>query len=250
MRFLVALLTLAYGCSCFGGTIDPGVGDEKYREYGAKFECVVKLDGICDCDERPEKHYFYASAVVIDPHWVLTAAHVVEDAHDVKITVNGKERKISRIVVHQDFKKDKIGFNDVAMGYSEEDLGLDFYPDLYEKNDEVFKVAGICGFGITGDFNTGAVKVDDLKRAGSNVIDSVERTVLVCSASGGRKTSLEYLIAVGDSGGGLFIDGKLAGINSFVMAVDGKSNSSLKDQSCHTRVSLFKDWIRDEMRRK
>ena len=28
---------------CLGGTIDPGVSDSKYVDYGSKFKCVVKL---------------------------------------------------------------------------------------------------------------------------------------------------------------------------------------------------------------
>ena len=38
------------------------------------------------------------------------------------------------------------------------------------------------------------------------------------------------------SGGGLFIDKKLAGIHSYVYATDGKSNS-LGDVGCSTRIA-------------
>jgi len=67
--------------------------------------------------------------------------------------------------------------------------------------------------------------------------------LLVCSLKGGKKTALEFLIANGDSGGGLFIDKKLAGINSCVMADDKSLNSNYNDWSGHTRVSLHKPWI-------
>jgi secreted trypsin-like serine protease len=74
----------------------------------------------------------------------------------------------------------------------------------------------------------------------------MERSCLICSISGGKKTELEFLIASGDSGGGLFLDGKLAGINSFVSAEDGKTNSSYGDESGHTRISLYREWIERE----
>ena len=101
------------------------------------------------------------------------------------------------------------------------------------------------GYGITGNFNTGAKVSDGKKRAGSNVIDYIEKHILVCSASkpGNRITELEFLISNGDSGGGLFIDQKLAGINSGIMCSDKKLDSSYGDESCHTRISIHRDWI-------
>ena len=68
--------------------------------------------------------------------------------------------------------------------------------------------------------------------------------MIVCSVQGTKsQTSLEYLIGHGDSGGGLFIDKKLAGIHSCIYTGDGKLDSSYKDYSAHTRVSLHKPWI-------
>ena len=103
----------------------------------------------------------------------------------------------------------------------------------------------MAGWGFTGTFNTGIEKADGKRRAGSNFIDRTERKILVCSPSKRHEktTELEYLIGSGDSGGGLFIDNKLAGIHSSVIGYDGKSNSTYTDESCHTRISLYSDWI-------
>jgi hypothetical protein len=85
---------------------------------------------------------------------------------------------------------------------------------------------------------------DGKKRGGSNIIDKIDRELLVCTPSRAyNKTELEFLIGSGDSGGGLFIDGKLAGINSCVMATDGKPNSTYSDESGHTRISKYINWI-------
>ena len=56
-------------------------------------------------------------------------------------------------------------------------------------------------------------------------------------------TELEFCAANGDSGGGLFIDNKLAGINSMVLAADKKTNSDYGDECTHTRISSYKSWI-------
>ena len=72
--------------------------------------------------------------------------------------------------------------------------------------------------------------------------------MLVCSASvhsDKNITKMEFLIASGDSGGGLFIDNKLAGINSCVMAVDRSPQSKYNEESGHTRVSKFLGWINE-----
>ena len=61
--------------------------------------------------------------------------------------------------------------------------------------------------------------------------------------------AMEYLIAPGDSGGGLFIDlgagPMLAGVHSFGASFDGITDSDYGDISGHTRVSKFTGWIND-----
>jgi len=245
MRMAMSLLFLLLVSTAFSfaGTIDPSVPDQKYKDYGAKFESVVEISGTCMCDERPEPHLFIASAVVIKPNWVLTAAHVVKRAKDVKIRVAERKYEISRIIVNENFDENDVGLHDIALGYCEESINISFYPKMYDKNDEVGKVVCMGGWGVTGNFSTDHRKSDGIRRAGSNIVDRTERNCLICSASGGKKTELEFMIASGDSGGGLFLDGKLAGINSFVSADDGKANSSYGDECGHTRISLYREWI-------
>jgi len=245
MRIALAPLMVVLATSfSISGTIDPSVSDSRHVDYGQKFIHVVKLKGMCNCKKRDREHDFHASAVIISPHWALTAAHVVSSADDMVIVVGQKEYKVGTVKIHEDFDNEKIGHNDIALCYSEEDFGMDFYPEIYEGDEEVGKVVAMCGYGMTGSFSTGAVKSDSLKRAGSNMVERAERQCLVCNNMGGKKTELEFMIASGDSGGGLFLDGKLAGINSFVMADDGKPNSDYGDECAHTRVSLYADWIR------
>jgi hypothetical protein len=241
MRLSFAVFFAFYCTAVFAGTIDPSVPDEKYTSYGSKFKCVVSIGGDCKCGEGKE-HKFGASAVAIKPNWILTAAHVVKKVENVTIWVSNKEVPVNKIIIKDDFVEGNFGQNDIALAYCEQDLGLDFYPDLYDKSDEASKIVSICGYGMTGTFNTGSTKVDGAKRAGSNKIDRVEKNCLICLNTD-KRTELEFMIASGDSGGGLFIDGKLAGINSFVMAADGKPNSSWGDECAHSRISHYLDWI-------
>lgn len=243
MKFLVfCLLICSFGLNTIAGTIDPNIPDSKYLEYAKDFKCVYKI-----CGTYKDGTLFCASAVVIDSHWVLTAAHVVKDQKICLISKDDKAHEITEVFIHQSFKDEGFGNADIALCYVDDDIGLDFYPKLYEDNDEVNKVCAISGYGLTGTFFTGAIKSDGNQRAGSNHIDEIQGDLLICTPSSRtskKRSSLEFLIGSGDSGGGLFIDGRLAGINSCVLAADRKPDSTYGDEAGHTRVSKFVEWIK------
>lgn len=226
------------------GTIDPLTPDSKYIEYAKDFHCLYKV-----CGTYKDGTLFCASAVAINKNWALTAAHVVKNSRICIISKEEKAHLVKDTYVHKDFDESKFGIADIALLYIEDDFELDFYPPLYEDSDEVGKVCSIGGYGMHGNFLTGANKHDDKARAGSNIIDSIQSDLLLCSPSkDNTKTSLEYIICTGDSGGGLFIGNKLAGINSCVLADKGKKpNSSYGNDGCHTRVSKFVPWIKEIM---
>ena len=70
---------------------------------------------------------------------------------------------------------------------------------------------------------------------------------------GAEPTDLEYLISVGDSGGGAFADlgeGQvLIGVHSFAEIPDGKDDSDYGDVTGHVRVSSFAKWVNKMIRR-
>lgn len=235
------LFCLLLYSSAVCGTIDPNTPDNKYLDYGAKFVNVVKL---CCFDG---KGLSCGSAVVIHPNWIVTAAHVVENCHSWTVNIGDVKYNLSQMILHNEYKSEVFGFADIALGYSETPIELDFYPELYDEEDEINKLCSISGWGFTGTFNTGTKHHDGKRRAGSNFIDKIEKHVLICSPSkiNEKTTELEFLICSGDSGGGLFIGNKLAGINSSVIGYDGKSNSTYGDESCHTRVSIYTKWIKN-----
>lgn len=247
MKYLLYIFfsILFSGSIVFSGTIDPYNTDDQYLTYAQYFDYVGCLEGSANDDTN-----FVASATAIDDHHILTAGHVIYNAKSLFVTFNKKAFTITKIVIPKEFKPDKSGRADIALCYSEKPFNLRFYPELYTKKDEIGQVCCICGYGSTGNFSNGVLLFDKKKRAGSNLIDELKADLLVCSPSElsqdnrTLRTSLEFLISQGDSGGGLFIDGKLAGINSCVISNDkGISNSSYNDASGHTRISQFVDWI-------
>jgi hypothetical protein len=232
------------------GTRDPDIADQRYLEYGKKFKSVVRFRSL---GKEKEKHY--ASAVVIKPHWVLTAAHAVHETTEPAVLMNDDKDAypIAYILPHQSFDYAAPGnHHDIALGYSKKDFGLEFYTPLYANTDEVNKLATLAGCGLHGTFETGHVFGDTQRRAGSNYIERVQDSVLICNPSrnsSDNKSALEFFISPGDSGGGLFIGNELAGIHSFVMARGRSPNSKYGEESGHTRVSLYVDWVESEIQK-
>jgi hypothetical protein len=238
MRWISAAIVTVLASVADAGTREPGTPDSRHVAYGEGFKCVLKIEGRGKDGTKSS-----ASCVAIAPRWVVTAAHVVEDCDEWWVYVGGKAVPLSKVVMHDEFRRGGVGWHDIAVAKTSEDIGLDHYPALYGYEDEQGKICSIAGWGLEGTLSTGATKVDGKRRAGSNTVDRAERGVIVCSVVGGTRTELEWMIAPGDSGGGLFIDGKLAGVNSFMTAIGKAPRSTYGDESHHTRISLYREWI-------
>jgi hypothetical protein len=225
-----------------GGTIDPNRSDAEYIKYGEQHACVLPIMGFYnDKVSTP----FRGSCVLIDNNIFLTAAHIVKNSMLEFVVWDDKAYLCDKIIIHENFVPEKLGFNDIAIGLLLKPIYLDFYPALYTDADEVGKISSQSGFGFTGNFNNGYIRnnFDNKRRAGSNIVENIEKNLLICSLTDKPHTALEILIAPGDSGGGLFINQKLAGIHSCVYAKDGKTDSSYGDTSGHTRISDYVKWI-------
>ena len=242
------LFLLLMSGTVFGGTRDPKIADQHYVEYGKKFKSVVRIRAV---GKAGEKHY--ASAVLIKPHWALTAGHILHETTAPHILMDNDTRQLplQTVIIHKGFTEDPIkGFPDLAVVYSAQDFGLDFYTPLYKQKDEEGKVATLAGCGLNGTFETGHAFSDVLRRAGSNRVERASDSVLFCTPSrdaSDGKTSMEFLIAPGDSGGGLFIGNELAGIHSFISRPGSAPNSKYGEESGHTRISLYADWVESQI---
>jgi hypothetical protein len=233
------LLLLCFFGPVLAGTIDPNTSDKHYVEYATKFPFVGRFMGK---NELNDLHF--GSVVAHQDTIILTAAHVINRTQTQFVIINNSIIPIKKYIVHDKYNEKEFGYYDIAVAILEKPMGLEWYPDLYEDRDEVSQICSLSGFGMTGNFNTGAVVTDTEKRAGSNQIDFIDRGLLICSPSIKNKTSLEFLIASGDSGGGLFIGNRLAGIHSCVIGVGKKSESEYGSESGHTRISDHCEWIR------
>ena len=244
MRYLILLITLLLFLSTpiNAGTIDSKVSDSKYIEYGKKHQCVVSIHTVKKMKDKTTRKG-YGSAVIISPNIVLTAAHVVIGNDTAEIVLsNGEKISIDSYVFPKLFIESGINnsSNDIAVCRLKKSVDIDFYPELYSEDDEKGKVCSISGFGFSGRHNVKNLKNDRIKRAGSNIVDGVEDGTLICSVGSGTKTSLEFLINSGDSGGGLFINKKLAAINSSIYKL---GHHTTFNYSKHVRISCHKTWI-------
>jgi hypothetical protein len=239
MRQLLVALAFAVAAVAFvlAGTTDDGVPDKKYLEYAKGFApYTAKLKAACNgkvCE---------ATATLISDHWALTAAHVVEGSDSATLIVGDKSWEVVRIVRHPQFEANGMGVNDLAMLHTPESFGLDYYPPLSDGDEKPGDIVSVCGYGVHGKMSAGHGEYDGKLRAGTNHIERLERSMLICSAKP-RQSSLELCIAPGDSGGPLFCKGKLAGVNCVTMAPKGPLKSRAGEESGHVQVSLYREWI-------
>jgi hypothetical protein len=275
---LVVLIAVATAPSpARAGTIRHDRDPQQYLNLGAapEYASVGKFD--------LTKHEpgYAASGTLVDDKWVLTAAHAFDGTTSGSFTVGGKAYAVERWVTHPKWD------GQLRRGY---DLALvklgapvtDVAPaTLYTARRELNSVATFVGFGRTGTGVSGHSEYDALKRAGQNTVDGTvgpeqwpanatfrdrlprsARSFLVDfddptnpaeSRTGGGPVDLEFLISLGDSGGGAFVNTprgqQLAGVHSFAEIPDGSDNSDYGDITGHVRVSAHAKWIRNLLKR-
>ena len=228
--------------AAIAGTTDDAVPDHKFVHYAEAFApYTTRFRGI-DADGKLNE----ATATLIGPHWAITAAHVASGVKGITLTSGTTKRVVDRVVVHPGWDDANHGWNDLALLHCDEPLALGYYPNLSEGGEAEGQVVSIVGFGLHGKLSEGYTTYDGKLRAGTQTIERFERTVIVCHAKCGSST-LEFCISPGDSGGPLFAGGKLAGVNSFTMAAKGPLKSKAGEETAHTRVSLYREWINQVM---
>lgn len=239
----VLLIVAAVVSTATAGTIDDAIPDARYREYGETFApYTARIVGI-QTDQKPA----VATCTLIDTHWALTAAHVVESMTHCTIITGTTLHRVDRIFVHHEYESRLQ--HDIALVRVATPFTLARYPALTDGSEQLGSVCVAVGYGATGPLTTGFTTSDAEIRAGTMVLDEAEGTNYICRIDRGR-SPLPFCIAPGDSGGGLFAaasDGRtvLVGVNSFVSSRGTPPmRSAVGEETGHTRVALYLDWIR------
>ena len=226
--FKKLLIAATVPAVCQAGVVEAG---EKYGDV------VCEISGMVSDTVRAK-----ATAVAINTRWVVTAAHVINGCRDLSLRfADGSTIPVDASAMHPDWSDKQVGRCDIAICRAGRPIPARKYPKIASKCRASDRCV-IAGFGMHGCLADGALRYDGRLRAGTNCIDRVERNLIACTADR-NGSPLEYLIASGDSGGPLFVDGELAGIHSFTQRDTGTLMNRYGSESLHTLVCVYRDWI-------
>lgn len=215
------------------------------------------------------------SGTLVAGRWMITAAHVLDDARAVSFDIGGRTYNATGWYLAPGWNGNLLGGNDIAVVKFGTSIAAEtgitpmtrFRGTSVLGRRAVFVGFGRTGTGITGDTApyTG-VKLGHRNRidaSGRYLTDSSagDRILLADFDSPAGNTNLlgsatpearEGIIAPGDSGGAVILNvngsARLAGVHSFLFpngTNDFDPNSDYGDASGHTRLSSFNTWIED-----
>ena len=225
-----------------------------------------------------------ASGTLISPHWVLTAAHVLDNASSATLYVGGATAGDGVIYSSESLLQNP----DWSPGspdpfFQGTDIALirlsspvtDITPaSRFYGSDERGMVGTYTGYGQGGDGLQGTTGPWGTKRAGQNIIDAfgmdddlldnVSERIMLSDfdhpdgstnqwySADPEPLDLEYLPAPGDSGGGVFVEyqgeQRLAGVKSFVAATASDSIEYKYGETVGSiRINQFNHWIDDHI---
>lgn len=250
--------SLAFPAGAQAIVIRHDVPDHHYRAATEDIPALADLPG--------EGH-----GVLIAPRWVVTVAHAVRDGAPGAVTIAGRDRAVSRLIVHPDFRfppAELLGLSGDARPLMDalaemDDIALleltepveDVVPlPVHRAGVEASQVVTIYGKGASGNGLTGQTAGSPhrgpLRRAENRITSAQGRWLVYRFDEGESALPLEGMLGDGDSGGAVIMefDGRteLVGLSdwkdwtgdmsSFRAGIYGQT-------SHHIRLSWYADWI-------
>ena len=267
-RILFLFFALVFSL-CAGPVYNIGIRHDReeslFKEFAKQFPAVCQVSG-------------FASGVLIDNEWVLTAAHVVDffdmlvpDPSQRVVSFDGKEYTIKEAVVYpghipitpellsQQDKGDDFNLHDIALLQLERAVQGVKPIMIYRGMEEIGSEFVIAGYGaFFNDPENGIAPellgtlLQGTKRAGMNRFDREGTRIWTLEAifdpPGEGALDLEAFPFVGDSGGPILIkaegEWKVAGIVSF-MEDDEDYIGRYGSTFTAARVSKYASWIEE-----
>lgn len=260
MPRLLCLALLFVSCAAHTIVIRDDVDDAEYRVPASDFPALVDLPG--------EGH-----GVLIDPEWVVTAAHAITwQSAITEVSLDGKPKAVERVVIHPGYQQPAQALQEQALATwdwtlfraqlaSSDDIALvqlkeavtDVSPvTLYTRDDEFGQTVTVFGKGASGHGATGYEFSDphrtELRRAQNRVTSAHGRWLCYLFDAPPDALPLEGGTGSGDSGGPVLIaageDWLLAGLGSWVDPQSTVRKPGRYGQvSCNVRLSHYRDWI-------
>ncbi len=260
----------------YGGIIDDSANDADHLALAAQSQ--YDPVGVVKRLNNQSQLVVDSSGILIAPDWVLTAAHTIPSGNPQPTdtwTFGSEVRHIDQAIRHPSYGGDIANGFDLALHKLDAPITSITPASLYTGSAAslVGQTLTYVGFGRTGTGSTGDTQPAGAKRAGLNEADQAGYTLnpgpsqTVYSSNiifadmddppGGipygnplgssMPINLEYLIALGDSGGGLFVEDNgeffLAGVHSVLIDFDPTGTIGYGDVMGSTTIAAALTWI-------
>lgn len=218
-----------------------------------------------------EKHTYGSGVLLAGGQYVLTAAHLFSDNPSLSnihvINANGQSvSAVAEIFIHPLWENNPASYNhDLALVKLSQPLAQNSGYEIYRETSEIGKIftrVGFFGTDVVAGKNTYDALTDKINDSFSSHIEAGSQLLYDYDDGTSQHDAIGQLLNLpnlglgsdetmsqnGLSGGGTFIDNKIAGIGSFIFRssltdINSEIDSSIGELGSDTRVSTHADWI-------